>query len=192
MRLSGVTTDITERKSVEERHTLLAREVDHRAKNALALVQSILRLTRADTTKAYVKAVEGRIAALSHAHTLLSESRWQGADLQTLVRDELAPYAGGGDGISIDGPSIMLQPATAQSLALIVHELVTNSAKYGALSDGGRLSIGWTLSPKSLDLAWLETGCNIAEPPKRNGFGINVVTATVKSQLRGDVVFNWR
>ena len=81
VRVSGVTIDITDRKEAEERQALLAREVDHRARNALAVVQSIVRLTRADTIKAYVAAVEGRIGALSRAHTLLAQIRWQGADL---------------------------------------------------------------------------------------------------------------
>src|SRR5947199_1902179 len=92
VRISGVTVDITDRKEAEERQALLAREVDHRARNALALVQSIVRLTRADTIKSYVAAVDGRIGALARAHTLLAQSRWQGADLARLVDEELAPY----------------------------------------------------------------------------------------------------
>ncbi len=139
-RMSGVTADITQRKSAEDRHALLAREVDHRAKNALALVQSVLRLTRADTIEQYREAVDGRIASLSHAHTLLSESRWQGAELRTLVTDELAPYRR--DAVTVDGAAILLQPAAAQSLALVLHELATNSAKYGSLSvKEGALSV---------------------------------------------------
>ena len=94
-RISGVTVDITDRKEAEERQALLAREVDHRAKNALALVQSIVRLTRASTIDAYTTAVEGRIKALSRAHTVLSQSRWQGADMRGLVDEELAPYRTG-------------------------------------------------------------------------------------------------
>ena len=95
VRISGVTVDITDRKEAEERQALLAREVDHRARNALALVQSIVRLTRADTIKSYTAAVDGRIGALSRAHTLLAQSRWQGADLARLVDEELAPYRAG-------------------------------------------------------------------------------------------------
>ena len=107
VRISGVTIDITERKEAEERQALLAREVDHRARNALALVQSIVRLTRADTIKSYIAAVEGRISALSRAHTLLSQSRWQGADLAKLADEELAPYrTGDADKIVVRGPRI--------------------------------------------------------------------------------------
>src|SRR5262249_19506848 len=92
VRISGVTVDITDRKDAEERQALLAREVDHRARNALALVQSIVRLTKADTIKSYIGAVDGRIGALSRAHTLLAQSRWQGASLAKLADEELAPY----------------------------------------------------------------------------------------------------
>ena len=92
---------------------LLAREVDHRARNALAVIQSIIRLTRAKSVDDYVLAIEGRIKAMARAHTLLSDSRWHGADLGTLVAEELAPYRAG-DKIEIGGPDISLQPATAQ------------------------------------------------------------------------------
>src|SRR5213075_452419 len=95
VRVSGVTIDITERKRAEERQNLLTREVDHRAKNALALAQSIVRLTRSADVKAYVQAVEGRISALARVHTILSLSSWQGAELAKLVDEELAPYAMG-------------------------------------------------------------------------------------------------
>src|SRR5437660_5233756 len=135
VRISGVTVDITERKEAAERQALLAREVDHRARNALALVQSIVRLTRADSIKSYIAAVDGRIGALSRAHTLLAQSRWQGADLGKLVDEELAPHrTGESDKIIAGGPGVSLDPRTAQTLALALHELSTNAAKYGALS----------------------------------------------------------
>ena len=98
VRVSGVTIDITDRKAAEERQTLLSREVDHRAKNALALVQSIVRLTRHADPADYARAIEGRINALSRVHTVLSQSRWQGADLGGLLREELAPFRTGEDG----------------------------------------------------------------------------------------------
>ena len=146
--VSGVTVDITERKRAEERQNLLAREVDHRAKNALALAQSIVRLTRADEVKDYVQAVEGRISALARVHTILSLSNWQGAEIGRLIEEEIAPYSTG-EQIALHGAELQLQPATAQTLALALHELVTNSAKYGALSAlSGRLNIRWEVAAR--------------------------------------------
>lgn len=192
VRLSGVSSDITERKATEVRHALLASEVDHRAKNALALVQSVLRLTRADTVEHYRDAVYGRIASLSHAHTLLSESRWQGAELDRLIRDELAPYRGEG-GIAMEGPQITLTPATAQSLALVFHELATNSAKYGALSvKEGALSIRWKEADGQLEVFWSEKGGPEVRTPKRKGVGTKVIHATIEGQHNGRVRFDWK
>src|SRR5205085_9701821 len=102
VRMNGVTVDITERKRAEERQVLLAREVDHRAKNMLAVVLSILRLTRAPTTREFIGAVEGRIQALAATHNLLSASRWEGANLRQIVDEELAPYMSG-DRATADG-----------------------------------------------------------------------------------------
>ena len=154
----GVTIDITERKRAEERQNLLAREVDHRAKNALALAQSIVRLTRANEVKDYVQAVEGRISALARVHTILSLSNWEGAEVGRLIEEEIAPYSTG-EQIAFHGAELRLQPATAQTLALALHELVTNSAKYGALSAlSGRLNIRWEARPDALQLVWEEHG----------------------------------
>ncbi|MGZ3287133.1 MAG: response regulator [Xanthobacteraceae bacterium] len=194
IRISGVTVDITDRKDAEERQALLAREVDHRARNALALVQSIVRLTRSDTIKAYIAAVDGRIGALSRAHTLLAQSRWQGADLARLVEEELAPYRAGDDAkITATGPNVSLEPRTAQTLALALHELSTNAAKYGALSVmPGRVGVTWELQPDSLVLRWSESGGPVTEPPASPGFGIRVISASIERQLEGETAFHWR
>ncbi|GMP07432.1 MULTISPECIES: HWE histidine kinase domain-containing protein [Bradyrhizobium] len=192
VRVSGVTVDITERKRAEERQNLLAREVDHRAKNALALAQSIVRLTRADEVKAYVSAVEGRINALARVHTILSLSSWQGAELSRLIDEELAPYSLGGQ-IVLAGPKVQLLPATAQTLALALHELFTNSAKYGALSTrSGRLTIGWQVEDQLLTLSWEESGGPLVMTPKSRGFGTRSLLASVESQLGGQAQFDWR
>jgi two-component sensor histidine kinase/CheY-like chemotaxis protein len=192
--VSGVTFDITDRKEAEERQTLLAREVDHRAKNALALVQSILRLTRAKTLPAYVTSVEGRIKALSRAHAILSQSRWHGADLHGLVDEELAPYrVGHAVRIKTSGPEVLLQPGSAQTLALALHELATNAAKYGALSsESGQLKLSWTLKDGKLGLDWSESGGPITKPPSAEGFGTRIITASIERQLFGHVAFDWR
>jgi PAS domain S-box-containing protein len=192
IRVSGVTVDITERKRAEERQNLLTREVDHRAKNALALAQSIVRLTRGESVKAYMQAVEGRIGALARVHTILSLSSWQGAEMTKLVREELAPYFVG-DQIAFNGSSVQLQPATAQTLAMALHELVTNSAKYGALSTvAGRLAVNWKVEADVLKILWEErNGPAVAEPVSR-GFGTRSVIASIESQLGGHAEFDWR
>ncbi len=191
VRISGVTIDITDRKEADERQVLLAREVDHRARNALAVIQSIIRLTRARNVDDYVEAIEGRIKALSRAHTLLSDSRWNGADLGTLVSEELAPYSAG-DRISFAGPDISLQPATAQGLALALHELATNAAKHGALSAmKGKVSFTWQLAPDVLLLQWTENGGPRITAPSARSFGLRVIAASIEQQLGGRATFDW-
>jgi PAS domain S-box-containing protein len=191
--LSGVTVDITDRKSAEERQTLLVREVDHRARNALAVVQSIIRLTRAESKEAYVAAVEGRITALSRAHVLLSQSRWQGANLSRILDEELAPYRRSeAEKIVTAGPEVFLEPATAQILALALHELATNAAKYGALSSTlGRVTLSWELRPNRLLLQWVENGGPAVQPPRSEGYGTRVIGASVERQLDGCATFDW-
>jgi len=191
LRVSGVTIDVTDRKEAEERQVLLAREVDHRARNALAVIQSIIRLTRAKTVDDYVQAIEGRIKALARAHTLLSDSRWHGADLATLVADEMAPYRAG-DKVKCGGPDISLQPATAQGLALALHELATNAAKHGALSSqGGKITLDWQLESDALNLNWTENGGPRIGKPSQRSFGLKVIVASIEQQLGGKASFDW-
>jgi PAS domain S-box-containing protein len=191
-RLNGVSVDITERKRAEERQLLLAREVDHRAKNMLAVVLSILRLTRAPTTRDFIDAVEGRIQALAATHNLLSASRWEGANLRQIVDEELAPYKSDDRAVA-DGPAAMLLPATAQSVALALHELATNAAKYGALSaEGGRLTLHWWIGKDALELEWTETGGPTTAPPTSQGFGLTIVRSSIEAQFRGSVKYDWR
>jgi PAS domain S-box-containing protein len=191
MRVSGVTMDITERKLAEERQNLLAKEVDHRAKNALTLVQSIIRLTRGGDVKAYIKAVEGRIIALAGVHTVLALSSWQGAEVRKLIDQELAPYYVGGQ-ISLEGGEVKLEPATAQTLALALHELATNSVKYGALSSlSGRLTIKWETRAGRLELEWKERGGPPVQTPTSRGFGTKSVITSIETQLRGVAIFDW-
>src|SRR4029079_10630666 len=122
VRFSGVTTDITERKEAETRQALLAREVDHRAKNTLAVVQAIVRMAKRDTTEEYARAIEGRIGALAQTHELLSQSRWEGADIRRLVQEELAPYhCENPNRVTAIGPALVLVPEQAQLVAMAVH-----------------------------------------------------------------------
>ena len=193
-RLSGVTVDITERKRAEERQALLAREVDHRAKNTLAVVLSVLRLTRAKTTEDFVNVVEGRIHALAATHNLLSATRWEGANLRQIVDEEMAAYQSSHrQRIETDGPSVMLLPATAQAVALALHELATNAAKYGALStDTGSLRLVWRIEEEALTIDWDETGGPPTQLPSKLGFGLTIVRSSIESQFRGEVAYDWR
>jgi PAS domain S-box-containing protein len=191
VRISGVTIDVTDRKEAEERQVLLAREVDHRARNALAIIQSIIRLTRAKSVDDYVATVEGRIKALALAHTLLSDSRWHGADLGTLVAEEFAPYRSGNK-IELKGPNVSLSPATAQGIALALHELATNAAKHGALSSiKGKVSLTWQLQPDILTLHWAENGGPPINTPSARSFGLKVIKASIEQQLGGKATFDW-
>jgi two-component sensor histidine kinase/CheY-like chemotaxis protein len=148
-------------------------------------------LTRAKSVDDYVQAIEGRIKALARAHTLLSDSRWRGADLATLVGEELAPYRAG-DKIQCGGPDISLQPATAQGLALALHELATNAAKHGALSSPtGKVSLVWELGAEALALQWVEDGGPPVAEPSSRSFGLKVIAASIEQQLGGKAAFDW-
>jgi PAS domain S-box-containing protein len=194
--------DVTERLHNEERQVLLTREVDHRAKNVLAVVQAAVRLTPKDDPRAYATALEGRVAAMARAHTLLAAEHWSGADLRSLLRHELAAFVEGGGRagsvgpqVDLDGPALMLPPVTAQPLAMAVHELTTNAAKYGALSvPAGHLAVCWRLEGgRRLRLRWTESGGPaVAGPPPRSGFGSRVLTGTLRAQLGGTVSLDWK
>jgi PAS domain S-box-containing protein len=194
VRMSGVTVDITERKQAEERQALLSREIDHRARNAISVVQSIMRLSRGKSKREYLAVVEGRIGALARTHDLLSKSRWIGADLNTIVNDELAPYrVDGNKTIAASGPNVTLPPATAQILALAFHELATNAAKYGALSTvSGCVKLTWQLQHGTLIIKWAESLGSPVRPPTRQGYGIKMISASVERQLGGHASFAWK
>ncbi|MGB5083775.1 MAG: response regulator [Methylocystis silviterrae] len=173
------------------RQELLAHEVDHRARNALAVIQSIVALTPTDDSLYFANAVRGRIHAMATAHNLLSESRWRGANLLNLVKEELAPYAQ--SSIKIAGEAVSIAPSVAQSLALVLHELATNAAKYGALKDSeGSLSVSWHLSDERLELNWREEGNADVVPPSRAGFGSKVIETSIAGQLQGQIEREWK
>ena len=133
-----------------------------------------------------------RVNALARVHTVLSLSSWQGAEIRRLIDEELAPYSTG-DQIALSGPEVQLEPATAQTVALALHELVTNSAKYGALSSlSGRLSVNWGDQAGVLKIVWVETGGPRVEKPLSRGFGTRSVIASIESQLGGQAEFDWR
>jgi len=191
IRFSGVTTDITDRKEAESRQALLAREVDHRAKNTLAIVQAIVRMAKRDSIEDYMKAVEGRIGALAQTHELLSQSKWEGADILRLTLDELAPYhSDGRQRVSAVGPSLVLAPEQAQLVAMAVHELATNAAKYGSLSvEAGKVDVSWSAFEGMLSLVWRESGGPLVTVPKKHGFGTKIISSLGGSRGRTD--FQW-
>jgi len=192
--LSVYFQDIEERKKAEERLRLLAAEVDHRAKNMLALVNVMLRQTRAPTVQEFAGAAQGRVAALARAHTLLSDTRWEGADLAKLVREELAPFRLGKTGRTvIEGEKVALSPAAAQAFAMAVHELATNAGKYGALSmPEGIVTVRWQRIGDQLVLDWHESGGPRVRASGETGFGLRVITLSIRDQLGGRVTFDWR
>jgi two-component sensor histidine kinase len=188
----------------ETRVRLLAREVDHRAKNALAVVQATLQLTPKTNINAYAEAVQGRVSALSRAQTLLANDQWRGASLPALIRSELEPFVSAASGdvstrAELDGPSVLLPTSAAQPLAMAMHELATNALKHGALSvPGGKVTLSWWLGDSedapgdTLTLRWVETnGPPIAGPPERRGFGFRMLDTITRVQLGGTSSLTW-
>jgi two-component sensor histidine kinase len=193
-RLLGILLDITAQKAEEERTALVMREVGHRARNALASVQALLRLTRAETPRAYARALEGRIAALGRAHALLANESWSGAALRDLLEAEFAPYVADTPArLALEGPPVALEAGTVQPLSMAVHELVTNAAKHGALSrPEGRVRLSWQVGAEGLRLAWLERGGPpLPGPPPHRGFGSSLLRSLVEVQLGGSASLRW-
>ena len=187
--------NISDRKRAEARTILLAREVDHRANNLLAVAQAMVRLSKGATVKDLREAILGRIDALARAHSLIAETGWQGADLERLVERELEPYASrGGANTFITGDKVELTGAMAQGIAIALHELATNAAKYGAFStDAGRVEVEWSRTPQGeLLLSWIEHGGPRVELPVEQGFGATLIEQTARQQLQGAVDIHWR
>lgn len=202
----GISLDVTERRRAEQRSRLLANEVDHRANNLLGVVQSIVRLTRVEDVAAFKAVLIGRIRALARAHGLLAAGNWDGVDLATLLAEELASLAkDGGRQVAIEGPALLLSPGASQALAMVVHELGSNAARFGALSaDGGHLAVSWQLAgtggaaedgstagPARLELVWAETGGPAVSAPDRAGFGFTTIRGAIEHQLAGTIGFDW-
>jgi two-component sensor histidine kinase len=187
--------DITERKRSEAQINVLAREAEHRARNVLASVQAAVYLSHSDTPEGLKHAIQGRIQALANVHRLFVESRWAGAELHCLVKQELAAYCPDGEGRArIDGPKLLIRPDVAQAVAVALHELATNAAKYGALSVAeGHLRVEWSrASDGRLVIRWTETGGPPGKPPTRQGFGTRVMDSMIRGQLKGEMRLDWR
>jgi len=191
---SKIARDITEQKRSQDMIATLAREAEHRSKNLLANVQAAVNLSQADTPEGLKQAIEGRIQALANVHSLFVETRWSGAELSTIAARELAPYAESAEGrVSINGPQLLLEPNTAQAVAVTLHELATNAAKYGALSvAGGRVALTWIHQANSpLKLQWREQGGPTVKTPTRKGFGTRIIERMI-AQLNGTANLGWR
>jgi two-component sensor histidine kinase/CheY-like chemotaxis protein len=175
----------TGRKRAEDTQKLLLVELSHRVKNMLASVHAIARLTlrNASDPAAFVESFTGRLQSMARMHSLLTNSGWDGADLRDTILDQILPGAADDKRVVVSGPSVRLEAQTAQHTGMVLHELGTNSVKYGALSrSDGQVSIEWTVRGDSLVLDWRERGGpRIAEPLKR-GFGTNLIEQTVKGQ----------
>jgi PAS domain S-box-containing protein len=189
---SKIARDITERKRGEAQISILAREAEHRAKNLLANVKAMVQLSQADRPDGLREAIAGRIEALAGVHSLFAKSRWTGAELGSLVKQELSPYSRDGR-TQIDGPSVMLKPDLAQAIGVALHELATNAAKYGAVSLAeGQVRVEWSCAAdRQLVLRWTEAAGPPVNPPTRNGFGTHMIEAMIRGREGGDARLNW-
>jgi PAS domain S-box-containing protein len=194
VRLKGVTRDVSERKRAEERQSLLVAELDHRVKNVLACVSAVAQRGREGNPSIgnFLRELDGRILSMANAHALLSRGRWLGVQLGDLVRRELAPWVGEGNAI-IEGPDIVLTADATQSLAMVLHELATNAAKYGALSTpSGRVCVHWDrhvngIAPAGLVVKWREMDGPLVAVPSRSGYGTSVIADLIPYELGGAV-----
>jgi two-component sensor histidine kinase len=185
--------DISKQKQSQDQIAILAREAEHRSKNLLATVQATIQLSNADTPEGLKQAIEGRIRALANVHSLFVETRWIGADLSTVVKQELAPYCAANERrIRTEGPEVVIEPNAAQAVAIILHELATNAAKYGSLSvPSGEIALKWLQDTDGrLTLEWREMGGPAVRPPTSRGFGTRVIASMI-DQLRGKGHFDW-
>jgi two-component sensor histidine kinase len=176
---SKVARDITDRKRSEAQISVLGREAEHRSKNLLANVTVIVGLSHSDTPDDLKEAIQGRIGALASVHLLFAQSCWKGAEVGVLVKQELAPYSRDGC-TQFGGPSVMLKPDLAQAMAVALHELATNAAKYGSLSAAkGQVRVEWSCAVDQLVLRWTEAGGPHVNPPTRKGFGTRVMHSMI-------------
>jgi two-component sensor histidine kinase len=191
-----VAQDITEIREADARRDLMLREVEHRAKNTLAVVQAALRLGASGTTDAreLAKAVEARVTALARSQSLLTIVGEQGASLHAIVEQEVAPFAVGKERVTIEGPDIRVTASAAQALTMAIHEVATNAAKYGALSSQhGIVMVHWSVDVGKgcLILEWDEQGARVSAAPRRTGFGTRLMDVTITHQLGGQVQRRW-
>jgi len=191
---SKIARDITEQKRNREQIGILAREAEHRSKNILSNAQAIVNLSQSDTPDGLKRVISGRIQAMSNVHSLFVETRWIGAEVSAIARQELAPYLDERAArVHLEGAETVLEPGAAQAVAVVLHELATNASKYGALSDtNGRIRLTWSRSADGeLALRWTEFGGPRVTAPERRGFGSRLIEGTI-GQLGGKANFDWQ
>ena len=191
---SKIARDITEQKRSHEQIATLAREAEHRSKNLLATVQATVRLSQSETPDGLKRAIEGRIQSLANVHSLFVKTRWIGADLSTIATQELTPYSEKDQRrVRIDGPPVLLEPDVAQAIAITLHELATNAAKYGALAvPDGQVELKWSHDANGrLQLRWTESNGPKVREPTNKGFGGRIIEQVI-AQRSGTTHFDWR
>jgi PAS domain S-box-containing protein len=188
-----IAEDVTDQKAHEEQVHLLMREINHRAKNMLSLVQAIARQTAARNTEDFIERFTERIQALAANQNLLVRNEWRGVDIEDLVRAQLAHFADlVGSRIKVQGLPVCLNAAAAQAIGLALHELATNAGKYGALSvDAGRVEVCWRLDGDVFAMTWSEFNGPPVSPPERRGFGSVVVISMVKQTIDGEAELDY-
>jgi PAS domain S-box-containing protein len=189
-----IARDITERKRAEDHREILVRELNHRVKNTLAIVTAIASQTHVNSTSpaTFRQSFESRLLALARAHDLLIHGNWSGSDLESVVRTTIDPHIGQVNRFRIEGPLIALNPASALTFSLAVHELCTNAVKYGALSKpDGHVAISWRSTDngegRHLQLRWVEEGGPLVGVPTRKGFGSSLIEKALARELAGVV-----
>ncbi len=180
-----------ERQQAAERQELLIAELNHRVRNILSLIRGLVRQSRdaSGSIEDYVTELDGRIHALARAHNQITSDNWGPAPLRGLIETEAAAYLGGkADRVRAEGPEVLLSPQAFSTLALVVHELMTNSAKYGGLSDSGHVDVRWTVDAHGcLAIDWREIGGPvISAVPTRQGFGTTIIRRSIPYDLGGE------
>jgi two-component sensor histidine kinase len=194
-----VAAHLEERRRTHERQALLIRELHHRVKNTLAIVQGLLGATvrSSRSIDEFYRSFSDRIVAIAKTHNLLNEEYWQTAPLEQMLRSELSPYEDGStERIVLSGPLIELPADLAVPLGMAVHELTTNAAKHGALSaPGGKVEVIWRLTDlnaeRRLDIDWIERNGPPVAPPRRKGFGSTLLQRILTHQCRGTLTFDY-
>jgi len=188
LRLTGLAEH--ERERATQRQDLLIAELNHRVRNILGLIRGLISQSKGGATdiESFAATIGGRVQALARAHDQITESNWGPRPLESLIANEAGAYvSGGAPRVHVDGPRVLLEPQAFATMALVLHEMVTNAAKYGALSDrSGRVVVEWTIEDGGLVVQWREMGGPPVQAPTRRGFGTTIIERSVPHDLQGE------